>query len=189
MCCRGPTKPETEVSEGLSYARLAKLHFYWDILSSPQLEARIITEQRALDSFHNVLFSLTKFYEVTGRFPEHMTIISHEFKRARFLELHCKALRWPLNKVTFLGIDPDYMLEDVERATEVREGERRNGFQAWEKDLYGTGEELEGKRERRNPWKVGQGLFETEEARSRCKIDTIVVGQREILGSGPFPWE
>jgi hypothetical protein len=142
-----------------------------------------------LDSFHNVLFSLTRFYEITGNFPDHITIVSNEFKRPRFLELHMKALRWPLDRVTFVGIDPDYMLVDIERAASVRAGERRNGFEAWERDLYGTGEELERKRQGRNPWNIGQRLFEFEEARKACSIESVTVGQKEVLGMGPYPWE
>ena len=64
-----------------------------------------------------------------GKWPEDVTIISHEFKRARFMELHVQAMRWPREKVEFLGIDPGYMVEgsgdwDDARTSEVRKGER-----------------------------------------------------------------
>jgi hypothetical protein len=153
------------------------------------MASRIFKEERALDSFHNLLFSLTKFYETTGAWPGHVTIISNEFKRARFLELHCRAIRWPLERVTFIGIDPEYMAVDLERAAGVRDGERRNGFDAWQGDMFGTGEVLESKRAKRNPWGICQRLFEDEEARKQSKINFRMIGPREILGDGLQPWE
>jgi dihydrofolate synthase len=150
---------------------------------------RITKEERALDSFHNLLFSLTKFYETTGAWPDHVTIISNGFKRARFLDLHCRAIRWRLDRTGFVGIDPEYMAVDLARAESVRDGEKRNGFDAWENDMFGTGEVLEGKRMRRNPWGVCQLLFEDEETRKRSKINSRIVGHREILGDDLQPWE
>jgi hypothetical protein len=186
---RGPTRPETKISEGESYARLAKLHSYWNILPSKDLERMILVEERALDSFHNMLFSITKFHEVTGHFPERITIVSNEFKRARFLNLHSKALRWSSDRINFIGIDPDYMAVDLERAKSVREGEKRNGFEPWEKDMYGAGAVLQKKRDNRNPWLIAQSLFETQEAKNRSGLESVCIEQREFLGKGPYPWE
>ena len=50
-------------------------------------------ESHATDSYQNVLFSLLHFRRKTSSSPTHITIISHEFKRARFLELHIPAIR------------------------------------------------------------------------------------------------
>lgn len=146
-------------------------------------------ERRALDSFHNLLFSLTKFYEATGSWPEHVTIISNEFKRARFLELHCKALSWPADRVTFLGIDPDYMAQDLQRAESVRDGERRNGFEPWQRDMLGKGDELEAKRKKRNPHLVKQTLFESDGLRDRSGIRYLILDHREVLDGKPQSWE
>jgi len=146
-------------------------------------------ETRSLDSFHNLLFSLTKFYEVTGSWPEHVTIISNEFKRARFLDLHCIAMGWPADRITLVGIDPEYMSRDLERAASVRDGERRNGFEPWRRDMLGRGEELEAKRRRRNPWLVKQTLFENDEIRDKSGIQFSVLGHREVLDRRSQPWE
>lgn len=67
--------------------------------------------------------------ETGGRWPDMITIISHEFKRQRFLDLHIVAMRWPRQRVLFVGIDPVYMIEtskewDEARTKEVRSGER-----------------------------------------------------------------
>lgn len=186
---RGPTRPETRISEADSYVRLAQARDYWGFLPSPGLTERIVIERRALDSFHNLLFSLTKFYEITGSWPQRVTIISNEFKRARFLELHCRAIGWPAERVTFVGIDPEYMAQDLERAASVREGERRNGFEPWRRDMLGLGHELEGKRTKRNPWLVKQSLFENDEIRDRSEICHAVIDQREVLDSRLQPWQ
>lgn len=162
---------------------------YWGILKTSELVERIVLEKRALDSFHNFLFSITKFYEVTGYWPEHVTIISNEFKRARFENLHGPAIRWPADRLSFIGIDPEYMADDIERAKNVREGELENGFLAWQKDPHGVGLELEGKRTRRNPWLVKQTLFESEEIKVRSGIQFSISGIREVLGDGLQPWE
>jgi hypothetical protein len=186
----GPTRPDTEVSEAESYARLARAHNYWNLLlSTPGMARRVTKEERSLDSFHNLLFSLTKFYEMMGRWPDHVTIISNEFKRARFLDLHCRAIRWRQERTMFVGIDPEYMAVDLKRAVSVRDGEKRNGFDAWEEDMLGIGEVLKGKRMRRNPWRICQLLFEDEETRKRSGINSRIVEHREILGDGLQPWE
>jgi hypothetical protein len=184
---RGPTRPETRISEADSYVHLSQVHNYWGLLSS-RLQERVVVERRSLDSFHNLLFSLTKFYEATGFWPEHVTIISNEFKRARFLELHCKALDWPADRVTFVGIDPEYMSRDLERAVSVRDGERRNGFDPWQRDMLGWGEELEAKRKRRNPWLVKQTLFESDDIRGKSGVHYSVLDHREVLDGKPQPW-
>ena len=184
---RGPTRPETSISEADSYYQLAQVHNYWDLLHS-ELRERIVVERRSLDSFHNLLFSLTKFYEVTDAWPKHVTIISNEFKRPRFLDLHCKALGWPADRVSFVGIDPEYMAQDPERAVIVRKGELKNGFELWRKDKLGLGKELEGKREMRNPWLVKQSLFENDKVRDISGVRYLVLGQREVLEAKPQPW-
>ncbi|KAG4414051.1 hypothetical protein IFR04_012827, partial [Cadophora malorum] len=112
-----------------------------------QLQERILLEEQALDSYHNILFSLLLFWKTTLKWPEKVTIISHAFKRARFMELHIPALLFPGSRVQFVGIDPLYMQAEVdgrenegydaERAEEVRRGERERGFGVWVADSLG----------------------------------------------------
>lgn len=56
---------------------------------------RVVSEEFARDSYENVLFSLCRFYEMTGRYPEKVTIIGFGFKERRFTDLHRKAVRFP----------------------------------------------------------------------------------------------
>jgi uncharacterized protein YciI len=91
--------------------------------------------------------------------PTHITIIANDFKRARFQELHLRALQWPQDRASLIGIGPDFMRTDEGRARFVRERERLHGFEAWVIDPRGVPEFLESKRRKRNPWKIEQGLF------------------------------
>jgi len=56
---------------------------------------RVISEEFARDSYENFLFSLCRFYEITERYPEKITVIGFGFKERRFIDLHRKAIRFP----------------------------------------------------------------------------------------------
>ncbi|KAL8852309.1 MAG: hypothetical protein Q9221_002805 [Calogaya cf. arnoldii] len=158
----GPTKKErTERCEGESYLALASANAYFSLPISPN---PITHDRYSTDSYQNLLFSLLLFRSLTTAYPTHITLISHHFKRARFLELHLRAMRWPTGKVTYIGLDPP---GSVTRREELEEGERVRGYGAWKEDLYGVGELLGGKRVRRG-WKVERvedvlGVFEGKE--------------------------
>lgn len=156
-------------------------------------------EEQALDSFANVLFSLLKFWKETGAWPEQITIISHAFKEERFMELHVSAIRFPREKLVFLGIDPDYMrVESTEydelRTEEVRRGSREKGYGEWERDPSGAGDVLSGKRKGRNPWGVTQRWFDSREEREGSGVRSMLrVGEggfeEEFLTNERQPWE
>ncbi len=75
--------------------------------SNPNYSPRATTENYALDSYQNLLFSVARFHEYTGRYPEYITIIGYEMKRRRFTELHRAALRWPHSRFDYIGIDAE----------------------------------------------------------------------------------
>uniref|UniRef100_A0A8H7KBE0 DUF218 domain-containing protein n=1 Tax=Bionectria ochroleuca TaxID=29856 RepID=A0A8H7KBE0_BIOOC len=148
----GPTRRETQLSEAQSYANIARENAYWSYLI---LEGQIILEERGLDSYHNVLFSLTLFFSRFGVWPRHMTIVSHAFKRPRLIDGHCVAIGWPLDRASFVGIDP----QGLAGKEDAVEGAAR-AIGEWMDDPHGRGASLKGKRAKRNPWGVGQGMFE-----------------------------
>lgn len=80
-------------------------------LSSPDSRLRPVlratTEDYASDSFQNLLYSIARFHEYTGRYPSHITVVGYEFKRRRFTELHRAALRWPRERFEYIGIDAE----------------------------------------------------------------------------------
>ncbi|KIX01057.1 uncharacterized protein Z518_10123 [Rhinocladiella mackenziei CBS 650.93] len=126
-------------------------------------------------------------------FPSKLTIISHEFKRARFLDLHLPALRWT-RETNYIGINPPF---DAARMAEIETGDRLRGYGAWEKDVYGVGEVLTRKRKARD-WDedrfradVLQKLKVSDEARR--KLENVVFrraggdsNRREVE---KMPWE
>ena len=99
----GQTKKTSTTTEAESYLRLAHTA---GLLPEPHF-TRVTTEDDALDSYQNLLFSIARFYEYTGRYPSRITVVGYEFKRRRFTELHRAALRWPEDKFLYIGIDAE----------------------------------------------------------------------------------
>lgn len=78
------------------------------------------TEDDALDSFENLLFSIARFHEYTGHYPFKITVVGFEIKRRRFTELHRAALRWPEDRFHYIGIDVEGQDLTPARNGEVR---------------------------------------------------------------------
>ncbi|RPB13412.1 hypothetical protein P167DRAFT_486492 [Morchella conica CCBAS932] len=145
----GETKASTGPrSEGSSYFNLAAAR---DLIPADLL-ARTTTEESAMDSYQNVLFSISRFHEVTGTYPKTIIVISHEFKRERFQRLHREAIQFPEEAFTFVGIDPDWADETNTNKASILEHEESTRA-AWGVDLYACVEddELREKRRGRNP--------------------------------------
>ena len=125
---------------------------------------RIFTEDFATDSFQNILFSLLGYpryvhewynhrpglFPGSAQFavpssPRQLIVIGHEFKKARFKELHLPALRYPtiLSRLTYIGIDPPF---EEQKMQEIKDGDAKRGYGVWKDDLYGTGPVLAQKR-------------------------------------------
>lgn len=87
--------------------------------------------------------------------------MTHEFKRARFMECHFPAMGLlpPLSsevviavpKVFVIGIDPPGEVTSMES---LIQGESSKGIGLWRRDLYGVGQDLTGKRVARG-WAPG----------------------------------
>jgi len=98
------------------------------------------------------LFSICRFYEITGEYPEQITVVSFSFKRRRFETLHAPALRWPSEHFSYVGVDPPASTGfDLKRSTE---GESKNAAAPFEGDPYGCHSTvLQEKRQSRNPFR------------------------------------
>ena len=115
---RGHTSPHTSTSEGESYLRFARTT---GLLPPASAFPRAITEDAALDSYQNVLFSIARFRELTGVYPSRITVVGHNFKRRRFEQLHRLALRWPKVRFAYEGVPLRNEADEREAATgEVR---------------------------------------------------------------------
>ncbi|KAJ7209624.1 hypothetical protein GGX14DRAFT_551157, partial [Mycena pura] len=136
----GQTQRASTTTEGESYLRLA---LKAGLFRSDTFR-RATSENHALDSFQNLLFSIARFHEFTGHYPYKITVVGYEMKRARFIELHRAAIRWPDNRFHYIGIDApgDNSL--------ARQGERQNGYLPYVSDLYGCHTFLANKRRQRN---------------------------------------
>ncbi|KAE9408607.1 hypothetical protein BT96DRAFT_985487 [Gymnopus androsaceus JB14] len=138
---RGQTRSGTTTTEAESYLRLA-------IQSNliPSDFVRTTTENYALDSYQNLLFSIARFHEYTGVYPERITVVGYEMKRRRFTDLHRTAIRWPKHQFEYIGIDT----RDAKENNIALEGEKLSGYTPYSKDLYGCHSELLRKRRARN---------------------------------------
>ncbi|KAJ5683600.1 hypothetical protein N7462_006765 [Penicillium macrosclerotiorum] len=173
MFSGGPTKKSrTDLSEGRSYHNfVTENDFFQDAPGMATIDSgRIIAECHATDSYQNVLFSLLRFRLHTGNYPRNVTVITHEFKRDRFMKAHFPAIALlphiqsgnqggisrPV-KVKIVGINPP---EEITPLESLIQGETSRGIGLWQNDLYGVGHALASKREQRG-WSAGMeiGLF------------------------------
>lgn len=86
-------------TEALSYRDCACGAGWW---GHADVEARAFTEDYARDSFENLLFSLFRFQQLTGRWPNHVTALGWQFKARRF-HLHRQAIAWPAERFSYYG--------------------------------------------------------------------------------------
>ncbi|RYP57378.1 hypothetical protein DL769_009515 [Monosporascus sp. CRB-8-3] len=183
----GPTRKETHLSEARSYANLATSNSFFGIIPESS-SSKVGCEERALDSYSNVLLSLIRFWQDHGNvWPEQITIVSHAFKRERLVDCHCGAIGFPLDRVNFVGIDPPGMADGTNEAAAKGVVE---AVTQWLEDPHGKGSVLAGKRKKRNPWGISQVLFFTEEDRKRSGVRSeIREDDQEYLSEGsPQPW-
>ncbi|KAG9243262.1 DUF218 domain-containing protein [Calycina marina] len=191
----GPTRREVPLSEAASYLALCCDNDFWKMLPEERKDS-ILLEEHALDSFSNLVLGVVRYWKEVGTWPERITIISQGFKQSRFLELHVKAMRWPISRVVFTGATPWSVGKwegDKKRVDEIVMSEYLNGFLPWFEDPLGIGAVLQSKRQSRNYWDVGQGLFDTSEERRRSGVrtKTVKVGDmmQEVLLDETQPWE
>lgn len=128
-------------SEAQSYWSLADYFRWW---STPEVRPRATTEEFARDSFENLLFAICRFKEWTGAYPQRIRVVSWAFKAKRF-GLHREAIRFPESRFEFHGVNQPDDLVGAEK------GEAK-ALAAFEKDPYGTGDDLGKKRADRNPF-------------------------------------
>ncbi|KAF8411673.1 hypothetical protein HHK36_004231 [Tetracentron sinense] len=64
---------------------------------------KALTEEHARDSFENLLFSVCRFRELTGIYPQNITVVSYDFKEERFAHLHRSAIGFPQARFFYSG--------------------------------------------------------------------------------------
>jgi hypothetical protein len=157
----------------------------------------VTSEEYARDSYENVLFSICRFFEITGRYPRKMTVIGFGFKAKRFADLHRKAIRFPKDRYilrvlrltirfTYIGIDPeDQDLDQLARQ------EYENAFSHFESDPYACSDSvLTRKRLQRNPFRRMHGYGRTNPAVLELLSWCPVQGNHHPWFDGsPLPWD
>ena len=180
------------MSEAESYKSLAQANSYFGAFPDHVLDvvstSRILVEDKALDSFYNILYSVVLFWRTHSVWPEKLTIISHGFKRRRLVDLHCAAIGFPLERVAFVGTDPPVALATGE--AELVMASILKAEEEWDDDPRGVGESLASKRRNRNVWGVDQKLFveHWERQRSGLRTEFLDDGTETLMWTAPRPW-
>ncbi|CAG8514405.1 3539_t:CDS:2, partial [Diversispora eburnea] len=161
---------------------------YWEIVYATQsletsqlLTSRMTTEEFARDSYENLLFSICRFHEFTGNYPRNITIVGFNFKRKRFIELHRTALKFPLERFEYVGIDPE--TSSLSRF----DGENLNSFGPFQGDIYGCHGTLRNKKLLRNPFRRIHPYL-----RSCPEISSLInycPKNKISIYPGKLPWE
>ncbi|EED12205.1 DUF218 domain protein [Talaromyces stipitatus ATCC 10500] len=179
----GATKRDkTDLTEGQSYLNLSRDNNFFQSITKNT--ANMFAENHATDSYQNILFSLLLYRQHTkSAYPRKITIITHEFKRKRFLDLHLPAigiLPMSMSKidVNFVGINPPEYITPV---AGLVKGEEKRGPGLWKDDLYGKGEVLSWKRRGRG-WNQDEEEMVLEGEENEV-VKRLVKWQR----AGPFP--
>lgn len=167
-------------TESQSYAALLELLIARSEVRLQQM-TRVTTEQFARDSYENLLFSIARFYEVTGRYPSRISVVGYTFKRDRYVNIHRKAVKFPDTQFEYFGIDPPGL--DLAAASE---GERTEARLLFEKDPYGCHDKaLVDKKKSRNPARRRHG-YEISNPLLAPLIDFCP--EDDQLYSGRLPW-
>eukprot|EP00606_Chrysophyceae_sp_TOSAG23-5_P000500 GSChrysophyteH2.ASY1.ANO1.914.1 assembled CDS len=111
---------------------------------------RVYLDEFARDSFENLLFSLCRYREVTGKYPSKVSVVGFDFKEARFVDQHRAALGFPAERFSYVGLTPVKGSGFNHKVAEAGEEKIRAVF---EKDPYGCTHVLSDKRELRNPFR------------------------------------
>jgi hypothetical protein len=146
------------LSEASSYYTIADVLGLWPANSN--VRARTITEEYATDSFTNLLYSVCRFKEITGEYPDTITVVSFTFKQARFEDMHAHAIHWPSDRFKYVGLDPPESTGfDLSKS---RSGEYHNAAKLFKDDPYGCHSDvLVQKRLERNPFLRTSGYENT----------------------------
>ncbi|KAL1942133.1 hypothetical protein VTO73DRAFT_6663 [Trametes versicolor] len=181
----GQTRPSSTTTEAESYMRLAHVS---DLLPTlgPSALLRATTENHALDSYQNLLFSVARFHEYTGRWPARITVVGYAMKRRRFTELHRAALRWPEARFAYVGIDAE-----GEDAVSAQQGELQNGYLPYTQDTYGCHGTLLAKRRARNPFLRFHSYYSSAPELGGLLnwCPDRAQGGRAALYPGSLPWD
>ncbi|KAL8171935.1 hypothetical protein V2J09_023739 [Rumex salicifolius] len=162
-------------SEAQSYWLVADSNGWFGTQES--VKQRALTEEHARDSFENLLFSVCRFRELTGTYPQNLTVVSYDFKEERFANLHRSAIGFPESRFNYVGTPASATAKESSK-----KGEALVRAQ-FEKDPYGCIGSLYRKKLRRDPFHRSipypNGCPEIRDLFRYCGTSPY---------SGPLPW-
>ncbi|KAM7257511.1 hypothetical protein ACFE04_013252 [Oxalis oulophora] len=158
---------------------------YWGVAESKgwfgrgeSVRWRAMTEEHARDSFENLLFSVCRFRELTGMYPQNITVVGYDFKEVRFAHLHRSAINFPESRFFYSGTPPTQIGKE-----EALKGEALARSQFLE-DPYGCRKSLWRKKIKRDPFHRSipypNGCPELESLFRYCGTTHY---------AGPLPWD
>jgi len=110
MFAGGATEEDAgPLTEALGYWGVADWFVWW---GHKEVRQRTYLEEYSLDSFLNLEYSLHRFRQITGEWPERITVCGWGFKAHRIAELHRRALGWVL-PFEYLAVNDPRNLEEV----------------------------------------------------------------------------
>jgi hypothetical protein len=182
----GMTEIDVPYSEAISYYRLGQY------IGMP-LE-RIFLEEAARDSYENLLFSLCRFFEVTGRYPHMVTVVGFDFKKDRIGRVHRDAIRFPPERLDYVGIDyplegpfgEGYKEKHADWLRQATQGEKRYASSLFQTDLYGCNDQLLQKRFKRDPFRRHSNVLGLQ--MSCPELSGLLAHCGKKVFSGPLPW-
>jgi hypothetical protein len=154
----GKTRPDAGPrAEALGYWMLAESIEWYE---QKDVRLRAFTEEHARDSYENLLFSLCRFYELTGHFPLFITVIGYDFKETRFTDIHRAAVGYPAVQFEYLGTpatanDNNNEGQQQQQQHSTPEQGEAKVLEMWEQDMYGCHGDLAAKRRERDPFAWG----------------------------------
>lgn len=123
----------------------------------------ISTEEFALDSFENLLFSICRFYELAQQYPSQVIIVGFGFKKERFVKYHAESIDYPVEQVEYISIEPKPQYADQNKIRlyfeDLKLQEKKNALELFKSDWYGTKHPLHTKKSSRNPFNRVHGYI------------------------------
>lgn len=188
----GQTRAEFPVSEASGYARLAAFGNFYAQFGSKDSKAeshtgtapfeRVTTEEYALDSHQNLLFSIARFKEFTGRYPTQITVVGFGMKRKRYESIHRTSIRYPATAFRYIGID-----NAEENAEKDYAGEKSAALEPFTRDRYGCKGNLLAKKRTRNALRRFHGYFSSAPELADL-LDYCPKKDNEVF-PGRLPWD
>lgn len=151
----------------------------------------ITTEEFALDSFENLLFSLYRFKQFTGQFAKRITVVGFGFKQKRFLELHAKAIDFPVRNIDYIAVEPAPSGYDSTKLKayfdDLDSLELRNALELFASDWYGSKSALKTKKMTRNPFRRINNYHDVRLFKLKDAIENDEVFFETYI-KGKMPW-